>query len=399
MLTYYIEVNIVAIWVASVLFRQNNKKTSREETSNIVFQWLLGLFILMCTSDIVALIFDGKVFPGARLLLGVTNSIYFLTQAIVIYLWMLFFMIRLKHLKTLRSHFTLITAIPLALFLIVFISNPHSKFLFYLDSGNIYHRGKFVYFHWLEEAFYIAWTFILILNQVIITQDKYMKKIYASYFSFYIPLLIGYICQMLFFGVSSSQIGIVLSLLMVHLSVQEKQIIRDDLTGLNNRRALYNHEMALIGKEDLYITLFMIDVDKFKYINDTYGHLKGDEALKQVATILRSALGDMPGNRLVIYRYAGDEFVIVGTNLNIQIIEMTKTKIQEQIDLINCQNILPYKLSVSVGVATSTCQTAEDFAILLNKADENMYVNKMSKKAAQGNEPITLNQNKTTGKK
>lgn len=399
MLTYFIEVDVVAIWIAAVLFRQNNKQTSRRETSNIIFQWLLAVFIFMCLSDISALVFEGKTFSGAGIIIGISNAVYFITQSVVLYLWMLFFMVRLKHLKTLKSRFTIITAIPILLFLILFISNPYSNMFYYIDANNVYHRGNLVFLHWIEEAIYIIWTFLLICQQVITTKDKHAKKGYISYFTFYIPLTVGYISQMLFYGVSASQIGLILSLLMVHLSVQDKQIIRDDLTGLNNRRALYNHELALIGHDDVNITLFMIDVDKFKYINDTFGHLKGDEALKQVATILRTALGSMPGSRLIIYRYAGDEFVIVGTNINIHTIETAKANIQAQVDYVNSLNLFPFKLSVSVGVATSTCMNTEEFDLLLNKADENMYNNKMSKrKQSKISEPISNKIDKSSKK-
>ena len=118
MLTYFIEVDVVAIWIAAVLFRQNNKQTSRRETSNIIFQWLLGLFIFMCLSDISALVFEGRTFPGAGIIVSISNGVYFITQSVVLYLWMLFFMVRLRHLKTIKSKFTIITAIPILIFLI-----------------------------------------------------------------------------------------------------------------------------------------------------------------------------------------------------------------------------------------------------------------------------------------
>ena len=84
--------------------------------------------------------------------------------------------------------------------------------------------------------------------------------------------------------------GISLSVLLVFINVQNKQISIDTLTGINNRRqlALYiaSELSALSKKGELYYLI--MDVDKFKSINDTYGHLEGDNALIKIASLLNS---------------------------------------------------------------------------------------------------------------
>ena len=197
-------------------------------------------------------------------------------------------------------------------------------------------------------------------------------------------MLVGALFQAFVYGVATIQISGAISFLMVNLELKDAQIIRDDLTGLNNRRALNNHKYSLVSRDDeVNLTLFMLDVDNFKTINDTYGHLKGDEALKNVANSLKEALGNMPGNRMVIYRYAGDEFVVVGTNSNIEIINFAKRRIEDQLKAFNKTSNEPYKLSVSVGVASGICKSDVDFERILKEADEDMYVNKMRKKKKQ----------------
>jgi diguanylate cyclase (GGDEF)-like protein len=102
--------------------------------------------------------------------------------------------------------------------------------------------------------------------------------------------------------------------LLNHLQVVGKDpsrlIFEDELTGLSNRRFLYNYFQQNIpwnALEDNPLSLLMMDVDYFKRINDSYGHNVGDQALIWVANLLREACGD----KYLPIRYAGDEFMIL----------------------------------------------------------------------------------------
>jgi diguanylate cyclase (GGDEF)-like protein len=89
----------------------------------------------------------------------------------------------------------------------------------------------------------------------------------------------------------------------------EKQALMDGLTGVANRRCFdqqFASEWRRAQRTQLALSLLLIDIDHFKKLNDTYGHLVGDECLIQVAHTLRDALG-RPGDLLA--RYGGEEFV------------------------------------------------------------------------------------------
>ena len=85
--------------------------------------------------------------------------------------------------------------------------------------------------------------------------------------------------------------------------------ITDQLTGLYNRRHLFNYLEILI-KESKNFTIAMIDINKFKQINDNYGHIVGDKVL--IAT--GSLLNDFHKSDIVCGRYGGDEFMIIFPN-------------------------------------------------------------------------------------
>ena len=142
----------------------------------------------------------------------------------------------------------------------------------------------------------------------------------------------------------------------------------DALTGIINRGAF--DRLRQIMKTNMSpIALMIVDVDKFKLVNDQYGHETGDRVLKKVAKLLEE------GFRATDYaaRIGGDEFAVILTEVN----EDMKTVIREKVDNINeilknPENGLP-RTSVSVGVAFSHCGFEDD---LYKKADSALYVTK-----------------------
>lgn len=119
----------------------------------------------------------------------------------------------------------------------------------------------------------------------------------------------------------------------------------------------------------------MIDIDKFKYFNDTYGHDLGDRILESVGEILRRSVDSDD----LIARYGGDEFIII-INKN-KPIDMEKfvEKINKNVDQFNQHSNNPFTLRLSIGVFVCDIKSGilpKDF---LKALDENMYTNKKTK--------------------
>lgn len=171
------------------------------------------------------------------------------------------------------------------------------------------------------------------------------------------------------------------SFLIVFTMLQESQISTDSLTGLNNRRRAEQHfdEVYEEATPDEPAILFVIDADGFKAINDTYGHMKGDEALCMIASALRHACSDV--NALAA-RWGGDEFVVVSSASEIGAPDAFVAKIERCLDNVRQQQQAPYRISVSVGYAyydgsdTSKQQVFE-------AADNMLYEMKARKTAAE----------------
>ncbi|MGM0951623.1 MAG: diguanylate cyclase [Pseudomonadota bacterium] len=108
---------------------------------------------------------------------------------------------------------------------------------------------------------------------------------------------------------SIQRIGITLSSIALR---EELQIFsyQDALTGLKNRRyfdQLFEHESAVAQRNDLPLSLMVVDIDHFKHFNDTHGHEAGDRALQTVADILQGQFRESD----IVCRYGGEEFVVV----------------------------------------------------------------------------------------
>ncbi|MFC2149238.1 HD-GYP domain-containing protein [Candidatus Auribacterota bacterium] len=144
----------------------------------------------------------------------------------------------------------------------------------------------------------------------------------------------------------------------------------DDLTGLYNR-AYFAQEMARLGSDYLRsmpVTIFSIDIDGLKLVNDTLGHKAGDEVLIMAAKII-----SMPFRRIdMIARIGGDEFCIILPGTDRQVALAKKAEIVKLIDRHNDANPSA-KMNMSIGVATSEAIEAESIYDVYRRADENMY--------------------------
>jgi diguanylate cyclase (GGDEF)-like protein/PAS domain S-box-containing protein len=146
----------------------------------------------------------------------------------------------------------------------------------------------------------------------------------------------------------------------------------DILTGLPNRSLFHQllaHALAVAERNERSLEVLFVDVDKFKFINDTYGHAAGDQVLRQVAARMRAVLRDAD----TVARLAGDEFIVLleadrertrGSAVARKILrELAKPIIHQDLSLV---------VTVSIGISRYP-QDAADAEGLLDKADAAMY--------------------------
>lgn len=150
----------------------------------------------------------------------------------------------------------------------------------------------------------------------------------------------------------------------------------DSLTGLLNRRALIEmlrREMDRASRYGSELSLILCDIDKFKKINDTYGHSAGDKALQIVSETIRNSLRKAD----IVGRHGGDEFMIIAPETAIEGTKNLAEKIRASIEKIEFQvtEQKKIKFSLSMGV-TVFGPTGGDIDTLVTRADNALYASK-----------------------
>jgi diguanylate cyclase (GGDEF)-like protein len=164
------------------------------------------------------------------------------------------------------------------------------------------------------------------------------------------------------------------------------QATQDALTGLWNRSAIFDildRELGRAKRNETPISIGMADLDHFKSVNDSFGHIAGDTVLREVANSMRSVTRDYDS----IGRYGGEEFLIVFPGLDekdaIDAAERIRLSISEKPFVIQ-EGVVPVAISIGVAVMNPTTKAGQAES-LIRLADEALYTAK-----AQGRNRVEL---------
>ncbi|EAR11357.1 sensor domain-containing diguanylate cyclase [Reinekea blandensis] len=149
----------------------------------------------------------------------------------------------------------------------------------------------------------------------------------------------------------------------------------DDLTGISNRRGFYmvaEHSLSLAHRQKTSATLAIIDLNDFKPINDTHGHLEGDQALKRFAGLLKDFFRDSD----LVARIGGDEFAVLMLNTDRGFARSVLDRFSQEVHKLNAAIDKPYGFSYSVGLGVFDPLYPKTIRQLVECADREMYSQK-----------------------
>jgi diguanylate cyclase (GGDEF)-like protein len=154
----------------------------------------------------------------------------------------------------------------------------------------------------------------------------------------------------------------------------ERLAVIDSLTELYNRRYItqaITREVTRADRQNYRLAFLMIDVNGFKQVNDSFGHMVGDHILREVALLLQRTFRMSD----IISRYGGDEFLVLLVDVDDQKSARAVERLQREVDQWNrAEPIKGYKMSLSCG--TATYQRGADPQAVLDAADQAMYEEK-----------------------
>ena len=168
---------------------------------------------------------------------------------------------------------------------------------------------------------------------------------------------------------------------------EQKKSRKDSLTDLGNRFKLEDDSIKIQReaiRKNTTMTVGILDVDCFKQYNDTYGHIQGDECLKSVARVLE----DVVQGKGEVYRFGGDEFIIIASNISLSQIEETALDVKRRIADLHIPNINAFvypEVTISQGYCIFMPEKEGDMEAIISKADDALY---NVKKAGRNNYSI-----------
>ena len=370
----YIEINVLCLILLSIIYLHLRFSSSTISNSKrIMFRMLIATAVL-CASDILAFTLRGQSFGGANVLIQIANLINIEMMPLIAFFWIHYVCAKLR--MTLSGRIRILMAIPLIASTILAVINPWTEYLFRIDENNLYVRGNALFVHWAITWIYMIVAAFIAAKALRKAPNSDRRKRIRPLLFFFIFPTIGGIAQMLFYGVTSVQAGITLSLVLISQQIQDTQSSIDSLTRIKNRKAMNVYVDHIANKNEATdLTVLMIDINHFKKINDTLGHAVGDEAISEAASILKS-ICDVSRENLSLFRFGGDEFVIIGQDMTLDAILNLITSIQTKTAETAKARDKRYTLEFSIGYAGGLCAGYDDFNRFLQAADQSMYEQK-----------------------
>jgi diguanylate cyclase (GGDEF)-like protein len=148
--------------------------------------------------------------------------------------------------------------------------------------------------------------------------------------------------------------------------------MQDALTGLGNRRyfdAQLKRAMHNANRHHSLVGLVLGDLNKFKSINDNFGHNTGDQVLKEFASILRQCIRESDS----LFRFGGDEFAVIVENAN----ENALTLIEQRVNLALANNVLLSKHQLGCSLGSTLMTSSDNEESFFERADEMLYRSKV----------------------
>lgn len=372
---YYIQVNVLCLCVLFVVAVLMRNKRENAPALRRAFLSLISTTAIICVSDTFSWLCNGRSGNGYYFILVASNILYDGAITAACYIWLNYVNLRIGGLEKYSRRFRLNSAIPMAVMFILLIATPFTDFIFRIEAGNTYARGSGIILHWI-----ISWGYLFLASGIVLrryfTSDSVIeKRQLIPLLWFIIPPIIAAVLQMFFYGITTMQCGMTLSIVIIAVTSLQEKIYTDGLTEMNNRNAFDNYVSEKVIRSNECLTLLMCDIDRFKTINDTLGHVVGDIVLKRIALILKSVCAESSA-RLFLCRFGGDEFIICSPNADDEEVERIKASISQKLVELNQQYPIRITLGVSIGCAKGICSSSKEVEALIREADGQMYAAK-----------------------
>ena len=362
------------IFISKLSYNMGNDREVR------IFRLMAGCFLGFAACELVWILSVGGLAPILPWVGSLAKVMSTLLIPLMVYFWFLFAEMRFGNHSAEKPLFRALWFIPMAVLLVVYLLSIWTGAAYSIDGQGQLIPGPAAGMTGLVDNIYgIA---IVVHAIILAVREKlsYRRRTFFVQVMFIVICTAGGIIDAVVSNTPVMPLAIALSFTYLMTNIQEAQIYNDVLTGMNNRRRADRFVEDCIEAVDSQgpFYLFMLDIDDFKSINDTHGHLEGDKALKAMALAIAKTTNSMGG---FAARWGGDEFAVVVRGEDSSLPTRFEKSLQENLNAEVLEQGLPYSLSASVGYSQCTSEDSR-MADLIASADRMLYSNKGAKRAA-----------------
>ena len=373
----YAAMNLFCAFIAILILSKFSSYVGSNREIKL-FRAMACAYLVYLTLEIVWVLAQAGAIPLSTLATGLVKVLDTLFIPLMVYFWFWFAEVRFQSKSVHSRPLQILFSIPLVLMLILYATSFFTGIVFKVTPQNTVEAGPLIALTGLVDNFYgIA----IILHAAILylkKKNRHLRKDYVVQILFIVICTISGILDAVISTTPVMTLAIAFAFVYLFVNLLEPQVRKvysDALTGLGNRRRADQDlgQAAEGASPNNPFYLFIADVNHFKHINDTLGHLEGDRALRVVADAISSAAEMFHG---FVARWGGDEFLVVINHAKEDIFPSTfASALDEKLDYYSKSYAIPCPLAVSLG--HSVCDSPEDkIASLLEAADRMLYQNR-----------------------
>ncbi|MEE3472882.1 MAG: GGDEF domain-containing protein [Butyrivibrio hungatei] len=370
---FYTEASLVCVIILTMILITDRMFHTKQE-KQIWFSRAISAFILYFISDACWAAMLSGMFTKIRFFAVLFNYTNYILISLMGYGLFAFIAVsgKMSFFNSIRNRrLCFIPVVVSALFIsIAYVTNP----LFWINENNELNALYFPLMFAVPSLYLIA-GFIFSVAYAFRSELREEKRQYLVIGSVPLGVMAFGMIQVVALNAPTFCFGCTIMWLWFYIQNTKALISVDDLTHLNNRGQINRYLEQIRYSEDSRVIILMIDIDKFKGINDRYGHAEGDRALVIVSDALRQTC-DQINASVFLGRYGGDEFTIIIQNPKDEdhterLITLLRNNLAEK----QQENSLPYELDVSIGYDEVTDGNDSVYACM-NRADEKLYIDK-----------------------
>ena len=269
--------NATGIFILVMLLYVSRTKILRHRTEDRLYSYMVIGVMLACFMEAFSYLLDGRVFPGSRLLNYAANTYLYSVNTLLPFIVLVYVDLGLYgDIRRIWKHYKPQVIVG-CIMLSATIINFFIPICYFINDQNVYERRPFSYVYYIVILYFCLTSLVLTKHY----ERENGAKTFFSISMFLVPILVGAGLQFMFYGLSLAWLSAAIGLIGLFMMQQNEMAYIDSLSDTYNRQYL-NHILSAWITRGYSVSGIMLGIDRFKYINDNFGHSEGDLALKTV---------------------------------------------------------------------------------------------------------------------